>query len=306
MRWLAAWAMMLLVGLPALWAWNDEKDEPKEPEKSKVAEEVDAVIMAHQKAVSDFYKNNDEQLKNAKTAEERSKIFETFPKAAVAIDKLQDLLEKNPQEKDAVVSASQWILNNSYGGDENQKTRARTLDVLIKHHADNPKIATTLGGLSNMPSAKAEELLRAVVAKNPAKDAKGKASLYLGSYLKSVAETVKNIKEMPEEAKRMESFLGKETFAKLKDTDADRIAKEAEAVFEEAAAKYGDVVMYTNAKTMKNTTIADRAAGELFEIRNLAIGKPVPDIEGEDLDGKPFKLSEYRGKVVVIDFWGNW
>jgi cytochrome oxidase Cu insertion factor (SCO1/SenC/PrrC family) len=64
--------------------------------------------------------------------------------------------------------------------------------------------------------------------------------------------------------------------------------------------------MYTNAKTMKNTTIADRAAGELFEIRNLAIGKPVPDIEGEDLDGKPFKLSEYRGKVVVIDFWGNW
>jgi cytochrome oxidase Cu insertion factor (SCO1/SenC/PrrC family) len=37
-----------------------------------------------------------------------------------------------------------------------------------------------------------------------------------------------------------------------------------------------------------------------------AIGRPAPEIEGEDLDGNPFKLSDYRGKVVVLDFWGNW
>jgi cytochrome oxidase Cu insertion factor (SCO1/SenC/PrrC family) len=37
-----------------------------------------------------------------------------------------------------------------------------------------------------------------------------------------------------------------------------------------------------------------------------AIGRPAPEIEGEDLDGKTFKLSDYRGKVVVLDFWGNW
>ena len=31
-----------------------------------------------------------------------------------------------------------------------------------------------------------------------------------------------------------------------------------------------------------------------------------PEIEAEDLDGVSFKLSDYRGKVVVLDFWGNW
>ena len=48
------------------------------------------------------------------------------------------------------------------------------------------------------------------------------------------------------------------------------------------------------------------AKRELFELRNLVIGKAAPDIEGEDIDGKKFKLSDYRGKVVLLDFWGDW
>jgi cytochrome oxidase Cu insertion factor (SCO1/SenC/PrrC family) len=38
----------------------------------------------------------------------------------------------------------------------------------------------------------------------------------------------------------------------------------------------------------------------------LAIGKIAPEIEAEDIDGVKFKLSDYRGKVVVLDFWGDW
>jgi hypothetical protein len=36
------------------------------------------------------------------------------------------------------------------------------------------------------------------------------------------------------------------------------------------------------------------------------VGAVAPEIEGEDLDGHRFKLSDYRGKVVVLDFWGHW
>jgi cytochrome oxidase Cu insertion factor (SCO1/SenC/PrrC family) len=43
---------------------------------------------------------------------------------------------------------------------------------------------------------------------------------------------------------------------------------------------------------------------------NAAVGTEVgnlaTEIEGEDIDGQRFKLSDYRGKVVVLDFWGNW
>lgn len=35
----------------------------------------------------------------------------------------------------------------------------------------------------------------------------------------------------------------------------------------------------------------------------IAPGNLAQDIFGEDADGKPFKLSDYKGKVVLLDFW---
>jgi hypothetical protein len=45
---------------------------------------------------------------------------------------------------------------------------------------------------------------------------------------------------------------------------------------------------------------------ETSEPTGFGVGKPAPEIEGEDVDGKPMRLSDYRGKVVLLDFWGNW
>jgi peroxiredoxin len=42
---------------------------------------------------------------------------------------------------------------------------------------------------------------------------------------------------------------------------------------------------------------------ELFAIRHLAIGKEAADIAGPDQNAVRFKLSDYRGKVVLLYFW---
>ena len=39
---------------------------------------------------------------------------------------------------------------------------------------------------------------------------------------------------------------------------------------------------------------------------NLAIGNVAPDFTTKDAEGVEFKLSDYRGKVVMLDFWGDW
>src|SRR5262249_34564006 len=54
------------------------------------------------------------------------------------------------------------------------------------------------------------------------------------------------------------------------------------------------------------TTIGEAARAELFEMRCLALGQPFPEIAGEDLDGMKLKLSDHRGKVVLLAFWAHW
>jgi hypothetical protein len=49
-----------------------------------------------------------------------------------------------------------------------------------------------------------------------------------------------------------------------------------------------------------------RPSGPSSVGQDLAVGQPAPEIQGADLDGVAFKLSDYRGKVVVLDFWGHW
>lgn len=39
--------------------------------------------------------------------------------------------------------------------------------------------------------------------------------------------------------------------------------------------------------------------------KNLVVGKPFPDFKGKNLAGKAFSLADFKGKVVLIDFWAT-
>jgi hypothetical protein len=55
-----------------------------------------------------------------------------------------------------------------------------------------------------------------------------------------------------------------------------------------------------------NTIYATQAKSQVYEFEHLSIGMPAPDFTASDQDGVTFKLSDYRGKVVLLDFWGFW
>jgi hypothetical protein len=80
---------------------------------------------------------------------------------------------------------------------------------------------------------------------------------------------------------------------------AAKVHQESETLLEEAADKYADV------KTAFDGTVGRKARSELFDLRHLSLGKAAPEVEGVDQDGKPFKLSDYKGKVVLLDFWSE-
>ncbi|TKC61461.1 TlpA family protein disulfide reductase [Pedobacter hiemivivus] len=56
------------------------------------------------------------------------------------------------------------------------------------------------------------------------------------------------------------------------------------------------------------TNAADIKAFDQFyhTYENLQMGKPAPDFALPDADGKLVRLSDFRGKMLVIDCWGTW
>jgi hypothetical protein len=88
-------------------------------------------------------------------------------------------------------------------------------------------------------------------------------------------------------------------------TAAVALARLYEGSDSEKAEKYYRLILDQYAGIASSTQV-QQAKGALERIKTFGIGKTAPEIEGEDLFGKHFKLSDYRGKVVVIDFWGDW
>ncbi len=75
---------------------------------------------------------------------------------------------------------------------------------------------------------------------------------------------------------------------------------------DEALRERGLAALAEVAERWPQSEEAKRARGKLFRYTSLLIGKPVPDFETSDVDGHAFRLSDYKGKVTVIDFWGFW
>jgi AhpC/TSA family len=83
----------------------------------------------------------------------------------------------------------------------------------------------------------------------------------------------------------------------LKNRGPER-ADEAEALFQEVREMYADVD-----SDHRPGGLAKWSEDELYALHNLIVGKVAPEIEDRDGDGKSFKLSDYRGKVVLLQFW---
>ncbi len=204
------------------------------------------------------------------------------------------LAEKHPRDPVAV-KALIWVLKK-------RRTRpeaGRALELLTRDHVQGKAVASACPQVERTPSRAAEALLRAVLEKNPHKTTRAQACLHLAGLLKQQADVIEELKRKPELAPRVLSYYGKDYGKYLASLDAKKIAKQREKVYERMRDSFADV-------RARDSTMGELAAEELFKIRHLSIGRTAPDIEGEDIFGRKFRLSEYRGKVVVLSFWGHW
>lgn len=216
--------------------------------------------------------------------------------------KFLDLAEKYPNDPialDALIRAV-WQVNTTPWPVElvgESKARGRAFELVQRNHIRSHKLGPLCQRISYGFCQEYETFLRAVLENNPHREVRATACLSLAHFLNNRLQRLELCNEQSALANEFAGLYGKEYLAKLQKQDHKQAIREVETVFEQAIEKYSDV------KLASGDTVAERAKSELFEIRNLSIGKVAPDIEGEDQNGQRFKLSEYRGKVVLLDFW---
>jgi peroxiredoxin len=198
---------------------------------------------------------------------------ELYPDPDTYAARFRRIIVEQPESRGAL-DASIWILTHA--------TTAAAADEAIAQVARRGTASDQLGdaclNLAWYEQAPAESLLRAILEKNPHRDVKGRAAFSLAQRLKFRAERP-GFEASPGAAKRPEV--------------------EAEELFDRVIAEFGDV-------GSGRQTLGEFAKIFLSDMHTVGTGKPAPEIDGEDAYGHRFKLSDFRGKVLAINFSGNW
>lgn len=267
MRLLCAAAVSLTLGL--LVSLADEKKPGDDKDRA-------AKLAAIKKKFDTEFSELEKRARAATDATARRGIIaEARELSMISAQKALEIAGDNP--KDSVgFDALLFVMQTSgrFGGGKEFDTAA---GLVAEHHLANPKVKELLPMMAGGGPG-AQKLLQAAAEKATDKEVKGIALFFLGLNEAGPLDD-------EEDEKRIDMIIAKAT------DYFEKAAKEA-----------------PNAR-IGATTIAKEVASQLdgFKaIKNLAVGKPAPDVETLTLEGKKVKLSDYKGKVVLLDIWATW
>ncbi len=238
----------------------------QQPTPVQPAQKLEAVKQSFEDKQAEFRKN----YGKVKDEAERKKLSAEYQASLKQL--LKDARAIAEAEAGTETAAEGWafVLTNAPQVG-NMELAGKAFDILIAKHLASPawkELAPTIGGLPSMglDEEKVDKALHSLMEKSPHKLVQAAAMFSLGDYLTGQSD-------------------------ELKHTDGL-------ALLERVSKEFADV--------KEAQDYVKRAEGTMFRIEKLQPGMPVPDFEASDENGVKFKLSDYKGKVVLIDFWGFW
>lgn len=234
------------------------------------------------------------------TAEEQRPAREAYLKAVREnTAEVLGLVHEHPGDP-AVVPALRFVIDTARGGPGDESFRAMRL---LEAHAGEPGLGGLCGRLFPfIGDPGAEPILRAVLDRHPDRADRGEACYWLATLLRLRAGMVRRVREDATALDRYVLEQHRESTRRLVDrSDPDALDREADGLLERIVAEFADV-----RKADDPRPLGSLAEGELFAARSLNVGQAAPEIVGEDHEGRPLRLGDFRGKVVLLTFSGNW
>jgi hypothetical protein len=300
MKWHFVWLSFFIMAMAVA---DDKVQRPKMPDGTPGQQ-----LQALQKQFDEAQKAFSKKYLAAKTDADREKLFTDYPDPEHYAPLFLQIAEQHPKDPVAV-DALVWLVRNTRnqrGKTDTPYAKART--ILAREHLLSPKIGPFCRGLGREQfDLEAVDLLRRILEKNPDKQVQAQAMYGLAQQLQERADFAQFFQKDIDD-KKLAAYVkafGADNVADLQKSDPEKMKKEAQNLFERLT-QDKDYAATVITRGDSKVTLGELAERELFAKRNLLPGKPAPEISGEDIDGKPMKLSDYRGKVVLLDFWGHW
>jgi thiol-disulfide isomerase/thioredoxin len=280
----------LLVAVAASGLWADDKPAAKPAPTSEqfdaLKKECEEALKAFSESMNAAQEETLQAIKDAKTDDEKKDLQKKLmakmsdgpgPKFSGRFLAFAEANPKDPAAIDALVMA----LRTSGGPQAKSGAWSKTMTRLQENYVANPEVKRVARMLAGVNDEGADKFLKEVVAKNADRKTQAIAC-------KSLQKGRENAAAMAERIKGNELFRGQveerngKQYVEHVLADADKARDDAKELEKTIKDKYADV------------------------FPDLSVGKPAPEVVSQNLDGKPVKLSDLKGKVVVLDIWATW
>jgi len=266
--------------------------QTEQPPVKTAQQEFEELTKAYSAAQLTYMAEQRRLAEEARAKGERAPALSMAGPAAEWLPKFQAAADKY-KGTDGAVPFLVWIGGNSRGD-----ARDAVVATLLEAHLGSPALgsamrligsvpppmrATRLDGAPEKDQAAAEAARKATEEARKVAEAKVRANL------------AKVIEKSPHQDVQAQALLARANLVLEAGEEVDAVAR---------TAAIADVRQANERAT--DAELKERCEGILFEQDHLAIGMTAPEIEGNDLDGVAFKLSDYRGKVILLDYWGYW
>ncbi len=238
----------------------------------------EAIAKDYNQAMSEFAA----QLSRATTPSQKRRAKAQEPKLEAYADRCIQLAEQY-SDSTAALEALSWVLrqtasdNDTSLSDNVRQRRVRALEVLQRDHCQRDDLTDVCLSLARSADPACDRVLQHLAVNHRRDKMRAVACYSLGLSLSRQAENCPASER----------------------TRSGSLARRAEEYFDQVIRQFPNI-------TLGSSPLEEMARKKLHQVKYLAVGRVAQEIAGVDLQGQPFKLSEYRGKVVVLDFWANW
>lgn len=172
-------------------------------------------------------------------------------------------------------------------------------DVSINYNFSNPESLTIDGSTDTKEMLKLDKLMESYQTEvNKLNEA------YYEAMSKNDSEAIKSIQTEAMNLETTQADRVKEMISSMGDSFASMAA--IGLLNPRTDFQFIDQLVGKLNETYPGTTSILQMKQQLDEMRALSVGQPAPEIELPNPDGTVVKLSDLKGKYVLIDFWAAW